>query len=179
MNKVSINTKNLVLRQFTLEDVPVLYQLSQEDGMRQYIPDQVYKDEEETEGVVKFLMSQYENPPTPKEAPYVIGVVLKETNELIGHVGLSPLGDSVEIGYAIADKHQGKGYATEAVVAMSRWGLDDLKLSEILGVVDSDNKGSCKVLEKSSYEFVQEKEKKAFGRIGLCSTYKITNKDYL
>lgn len=170
-----IETDRLVLRPFTLEDVPALYRMSQEDGMAKWIPDQVYEDEEEAKGVVEFLMAQYGEKSTPKEAPYVIGVVLKDTDELIGHVGLSPLGEDVELGYAIAENHHGNGYATEAVEAMTHWALNELGLPSVLGVVDRDNRASWKVLEKVSFQFIDEKVKEAFGREGMCRTYRKQN----
>ena len=167
-----IETDRLVLRPFTLDDVSDLYRMSQEDGMAKWIPDQVYEDEEEAKGVVEFLMAQYVEKPTPNEAPYVIGIVLKDNDGLIGHVGLSPLGEDVELGYAIAEKQQGNGYATEAVEAMTHWALHELGLPSVLGVVDSNNIASCKVLENASYRFIDEKVKEAIGREGMCRTYR-------
>lgn len=168
-----IETENLILRPFSLEDVNKVFKLSQEEGMRQWIPDQVYEDEEETVGVLKFLMAQYEGEPNPKEAPFILGVTLKETGELIGNVGLSPLGDDVEIGYAIGEEYQGNGYATESIIAITKWALKEIELGEILGIVDSKNQASWRALEKSEFEFIEESKREAFGRNDLCRVYKI------
>lgn len=165
-----IDTKNLILRPFTLDDTEKVYKMSIEDGMKQWIPDQVYDDENEAREVLEFLISCY-NEPDPKTKPFVLGIEVKETNELIGHVGLSQLGDSVEIGYAIEEKHQRKGYATEAVKSISEYGTAHFVLDSISGIVDSANEGSVRVLEKVGYEFVEEKDLKAFGRLGMCKVY--------
>lgn len=172
MNKIVAETKNLLLRYFTMDDVEKVYLMSIEEGMRNWIPDQVYKDEEESREVIEFLRSQYSDMPNPQKAPFVLGIEIKDSAQLIGHVGLSPYGDNVEIGYAIEDKHQGKGYGTEAVEAMSNWAIEALELPTVLGIVASDNRGSCRILEKAGYELVEEKEKKAFGRLCLCRVYK-------
>jgi RimJ/RimL family protein N-acetyltransferase len=46
---------------------------------------------------------------------------------------------------------QGQGLATEAVRAMTTWGLHRLSLPEVLGIVAADNVSSCRVLEKAGF----------------------------
>lgn len=172
-SNIVLETENLLLRLFSMDDVNKIFQMSQEDGMRQWIPDQVYGDIAQAEGVVKFLCAQYSNKPDPQNAPYVLGVELRKSGELIGHVGLGRADDAVEIGYAIEKKHQGKGFATECVSATSKWAINKLEIPFVLGIVASDNRASCRVLEKSGYIFVEEKGKSAFGRHCLCKIYRI------
>lgn len=167
-----LETSHLLLKYLSLEDAQKIFELSQEKGMKKWIPDQVYTDFQEAKQVIEFLKSHYSAKPNPKSAPFVLGVAIRDTGELIGHVGLSPVGNNVEIGYAIAEKHQGKGYGTEVVTSMSAWCLENLEVPYILGIVDSENKGSCKVLEKAGYTLIEEKIRNAFGREGLCRTYK-------
>lgn len=170
-----IETQNLILRPFTPSDSNKVYEMSLEVGMKQWIPDQVYSDENEAREVLEFLITCY-NDPDPKVKLYVLGIELKETRELIGHAGLSPLTDGVEIGYAIEEKHQGKGYATEAVTALSIYGTEQFGLKKITGIVDSANAGSVRVLEKSEYSFVKEELRNAFGRADLCRIYEFSYK---
>jgi ribosomal-protein-alanine N-acetyltransferase len=171
-----IETRNLILRPFTPSDSNKVYEMSLEDGMKKWIPDQVYADENETRGVLEFLISCYEKP-DPKVKPFVLGIELKGTGELIGHAGLSPLNDGgVEIGYAIEEKYQGKGYATDAVKALSEYAISHFGLKNIIGVVDSMNTGSLRVLEKAGYKFVKEEFRNAFGRSALCRIYEFSYK---
>ena len=81
----------------------------------------------------------------------VLGLEHAETGLLIGHVGLSPARRSVEIGYAVEQRYQGTGLATEAVTALSGWGLVELGLPEVLGIVAVDNAPSRRVLEKAGW----------------------------
>lgn len=149
-----VYTKSLALREFILTDTPKILAMSQETSMRRWIPDQVYGDEKEAADTLRHLISMYSK--NPLALPYVLGVSLKETNELIGHVGLSSIENGVEIGYAIGLKYQGKGYASEAVIAMSELGIKVFDLPSIMGIVASANIASCKVLEKSGFKFVNE-----------------------
>jgi [ribosomal protein S5]-alanine N-acetyltransferase len=149
-----ISTSRLLLRPFTLEDVPKLFVMSAEAGMRRWIPDQVYRDEQHAEQVARALMAYTALDAAPRTRPYVLGV--EHEGALIGHVGLSAARGSVEIGYAIEEKHQGAGLATEAVSAMSGWGLAELGLPEVLGIVAVDNTPSCRVLEKAGFVRIAE-----------------------
>jgi len=170
-----IETKKLLLRPFTLNDTGKVFQMSLEDGMKKWIPDQVYADENETRKVLEFLITCCEKS-DPKVKPFVLGIELKGTGELIGHAGLSPIGDGVEIGYAVEKKYQGKGYASEAVKAISKYAISHFGLNKITGVVDSMNTASVRVLEKTGYNFIKEEDRNAFGRTGLCRIYDYSSK---
>ncbi len=149
-----IATARLVLRPFVLADVPAIFALSLEDGMRRWIPDQVYADEAEADRVLRALIAFTDQPPCPARQPYVLAIA--HDDAVIGHVGLSPARGSVEIGYAIAARLHGRGLATEAVAAASRWALDQLALPEILGVVATDNAPSRRVLDKAGFTLAED-----------------------
>ena len=151
-----ISTSRLRLRAFTLTDVPKLFVMSVEEGMRRWIPDQVYRDEQHAEQVVRALVAYTDLVPDPRARPFVLGIEHVETGLLIGHVGLSAARGSVEIGYAIEQKYKGTGLATEAVTAMSAWGLGALGLPEVLGIIALDNAPSRRVLEKAGYVQIGE-----------------------
>ncbi|NVB80889.1 MAG: GNAT family N-acetyltransferase [Kofleriaceae bacterium] len=149
--RAMISTSRLLLRPFTVSDAPKLFVMSIEEGMRRWIPDQVYRDEQHAEQVARALMAFTAQSPDPGVRPYVLGIEDQNTGVLIGHVGLSAARGSVEIGYAIEQQLQGRGLATEAVIAMSGWALTELSLPEVLGIVEADNVHSCRVLEKAGF----------------------------
>jgi ribosomal-protein-alanine N-acetyltransferase len=142
-------TPRLLLRPFTLADVPALFALSIEPGLQRFIPDQVYRDVAHAEQVARVLIAFTDQPPVPRTRPFVLGI--EHANALIGHVGLSAARNSVEVGYAIGEQHQGAGLATEAVTAMTSWALSALHLPEVLGIVSIDNTPSRRVLEKAGF----------------------------
>lgn len=151
-----ISTARLLLRPFSLADVPKVFFLSMEEGIRRWMSDQVYHDEHHAAQVVRALMAHTESRPDPGVRPYVLGIEQKEAGSLIGHVGFSPTRGSVEIGYAIEQRLQGQGLATEAVIAASGWALAALCLPEILGVVAAYNMQSCRVLERAGFVRIGE-----------------------
>jgi [ribosomal protein S5]-alanine N-acetyltransferase len=146
-----ISTSRLLLRSFSLDDVPKIFAMSLEEGMRRWIPDQVYRDEQHAEAVLRALIACTDQAPEPAVRPYVLGVERKDDGSLIGHVGLSAARGSVEIGYAIEQRLQRQGFATEAVTAMCEWATAELLLPEVLGIVEVGNVHSCRVLEKAGF----------------------------
>ncbi|MCL1795187.1 MAG: GNAT family N-acetyltransferase [Oscillospiraceae bacterium] len=146
-----LETERLYLRKYTIEDVEKNYLYSQEESRKKGIPNEVYADMQASRENVEFILSAYEK----GGFPYVYIVALKDTDEYIGHVSLSEILEGIEIGYAICEKHQGKGYATEIVRAYATWGKRELCLEKIYGVVYSDNTSSKKVLENAGFTFVK------------------------
>lgn len=158
-----ITTDRLIIRDLSLDDVRDFYKFSREKSMKDWIPDQVYENMEEAKEVVGFLMSKYTDDLTNVSYPFVMAVQLKDTNELIGHVGLSEIPEGIEVGYAIGESYQKKGYATEAVGVFTDWAKRKLNLTTIYAIVKSKNIGSCKTLEKTGFQFLKEEDRESFG----------------
>ncbi len=167
-----VATESLTLRAFTLADAPKVLAMSRERGMREWIPDQVYADEAEAAGVLRYLIGEYSKSDAPARAPFVLGVCVGDSDELVGHVGLSPYEGVVEIGYAIEDAHQGRGLATGAARALSDWGIRVFDLPFVDGVVASDNVASCRVLERAGFDLVGEDRRSMHGLVRPVKTYR-------
>ena len=131
--------------------------------MRVWIPNQVYADEAHALEVLRFLTSQYGRSANPRHTPYVLGVCLTASHELIGHVGFSPCEYGVEVGYAIGEAHQNRGYAKQAVLAATTWALSKFDLPFICAVVAAENVRSCKVLESCGFELLTVLQRKLHG----------------
>lgn len=170
-DSLPIVSQAVTLRLFVPGDAPKALVMSQEPGSRMWLPDQVYENEAAALEAMLYLIENCRDPGMPSVAPYVLGVCLNDTGELIGHVGLSPFKGEVEIGYAIEDIHQGKGLASQAVRAMSDWGLARFALPRIVGIVSTDNVASCRVLQRAGFELAEESEGRLNGRSGLVRRY--------
>lgn len=75
---------------------------------------------------------------------------LKATGEMIGRVGLwfPEAWPEIELGWVVARKHWGHGYATEAAAEGLRHGFGALGLDHIISLIDPDNARSIRVAEK-------------------------------
>ena len=167
-----LTTQSLTLRFFVPEDAPKVFAMSQEPGMRTWLPDQVYADAQSALEVLRSLITQCRDPGTPAFGPYVLGICLTKSSELIGHVGLSALRDQVEVGCAIEHRFQGRGFATEAIRAMSEWGMQRFGLAHVLGIVATENIASCRVLERAGFAIVDESMRSLHGQTRLVRTYR-------
>jgi len=84
----------------------------------------------------------------------ILAVTRKEDGGCVGMVGIGPkaeLDGEIELGYYIADEHQGRGYATEAARAMADWAFAHMPLPYLVAIVRHDNPASSRVLEKLGF----------------------------
>ena len=152
-----IETPSLVLRPLMPGDTERMLEMSQEDCARQWLPSQVYRDERHAGTAIEYLIGQFNLDASPTTNAFVFGVEEKVTGRLIGHVGLSPFFDSVEVGFGIATSEQRKGYATEGVARVCAWGLERFSLPAIVGVTDEANVASQRVLIRCGFSRKEEK----------------------
>jgi [ribosomal protein S5]-alanine N-acetyltransferase len=92
------------------------------------------------------------NSVVPNEPTWAI--VRRQTNELIGVIGLAPNddGQSGEVGYYIARHFWGQGFATEAAQAIVRVGFDVFRHVKLTSGYHADNPASGRVLEKLRFK---------------------------
>jgi hypothetical protein len=69
-----ILSRSVALRCFVPEDAPKVFAMSQESGMRTWLPDQVYETEARALEVLRYVTNTCRDPGTPALAPYVLGV---------------------------------------------------------------------------------------------------------
>ncbi|MCP3100455.1 GNAT family N-acetyltransferase [Myxococcus sp. K15C18031901] len=78
-------------------------------------------------------------------------------DEAIGSIGIDAFEDvhrrTGELGYWIGAACWGRGYATEAVVAMTTYGFETLEFARIQAAVFEWNPASTRVLSKAGYRF--------------------------
>ena len=60
---------------------------------------------------------------------------------------------SVEIGYAVVEQFQKKGYATEAVRALVQWAFSHPQVVRVIAETYPDNTACSRVLEKSDFKY--------------------------
>ncbi|KAJ5561483.1 Acyl-CoA N-acyltransferase [Penicillium sp. DV-2018c] len=68
-----------------------------------------------------------------------------------------------DIGYAILPEETGKGYATEAAVALLEYARRELGVDSAFGFCAQDDRHSARVLEKIGFRFRGVKKLKVFG----------------
>ncbi len=125
---------------------------SQDKNNRKYVPDEVFNSLEEAKGIVNYIIASYEN----KDGPFIYAVIRKSDNANMGYVQLVKIEEGWEIGYHIAEKYTGNGYATEAANLFLKYLKDNMQIKEIFGIALATNKASRKVLEKCGFKLLYE-----------------------
>lgn len=150
---MKLETSRLELRSATPEDAPHLLALNSDPDVLRYLPPAARLTT--MEGAMQRVERRMKMEAERGYAPLIICV--KETGEKVGSGGLQPVGggdtSEVEIAYHYLPSAWGKGYATEAAVAILDFGFNSLKLEEIFGYVIPGNDASCRVLEKAGMKY--------------------------
>ena len=150
---MKIKTPRLTITRFSTDMAQAVYENSQDDDTRRFVPDEVYNSVEEAREAIEFLMSRYES----TDGPFVYPVITNNEGKNIGYVQLCKLDEgTLEIGYHIAKNFTGKGYATEAVKAFLPAMAKKLNIKEVYGICLAENLASVRVLEKCGFTQIYE-----------------------
>ena len=120
---------------------------SLDEDNRRFVPDEVFETLEIASSVVDDLIECYQS----EEGPFVYAIIRNEDKANIGYVQLINIGIGWEIGYHIAKRYTGNGYATEAVLLFLDYLKKNTNHKEIIGVALAANKASRKVLNKCGF----------------------------
>ena len=144
---MNIKTTRLKITTFSLDMAQSVYENSQDDDTRRFVPDEVYDSAEEAREAIEFLISRYDS----DDGPFVYPIITNDSKN-IGYIQLCQIDDgSWEIGYHIAKQFTGQGYATEAVKAFLPSMAQKLNIKEVYGICLSENTASVRVLEKCGF----------------------------
>jgi ribosomal-protein-alanine N-acetyltransferase len=88
----------------------------------------------------------------------LLGIFLRDSQRHVGNIKVGPIcrnHSRADVGFIIGDRTAwGKGYATEAISAVAKFALAELKLVKVCAGCYATNQGSVRALEKAG--FVQE-----------------------
>ncbi len=114
------------------------------------------------EGVGRFIGRRTEPVSEEKERAWVrkkreekaalFSMLDRESGAFIGNVELMDVADGTgELGIAITAKQQDRGFGTEAVAAITRYGMEQLGLRRVFLKVYPDNARAIRVYEKCGF----------------------------
>ncbi len=153
---VALQTKRLTLRQFTTTDDRALHQAIFSDADVMRFGDGVQSLEWTRAWIQRCQQDYYE---TRGYGPFV--VVERSERLLIGYCGLFYFSDvngqsEVELGYRLARHAWGRGYATEAAIAVRDYAFTTLGMKRLVAIIDPANLASIGVAEKLGMRFESE-----------------------
>lgn len=144
-------TERLILRDFTADDWPAVLAYQSHPLYLRYNPWTERSPEDVQSFVGMFVAHQSQQP----RYKFQLAVMLSAGGRLIGNCGIrkdSAGAPEADIGYELAPEHWGRGYATEAVRAILRFGFEHLGVHRISAWCLAENAASARVLEKAGLQ---------------------------
>ena len=142
-----LETERLYLRTIEVDDWrEVLLYMSDPEVIR-YLPEEPHDKEDSKQ----FILTTLDRHEKRGGWPEMLAVILKAEGRLIGHMPFSVFSERYrtrEIGWVLNPRHHGQGYATEAALALLRWGFESLGLHRIIATCDPRNGASSRIMEK-------------------------------
>ena len=166
-----LETERLLMRPFTLDDLPRLIEQRSDPRVNQYLGGTEMQNAESLTERIKFYIKCHE-----KYGFGMSAMIWKETGETIGWSGLQPLDwtTEIEVGYGMIRKFWGVGIGTEAARAWLEFGFNVVKLKRIVAVAYPANEKSWRIMEKIGMK--REKIETHYG--AQCVFYGISSDEY-
>jgi len=174
----TLHTPRLVLSQLEVNDIPRIVKYADNPNIAnnvRYLP-QPYREKD----AIVWLNNARQG--FDKQTAYIFKLGLKETNEFIGGMGLNlkKQHHKAELGYWIGEPFWNKGYATEAIAAILKFGFETLELNKIYAMHYDFNLASGKVMINNKMikeaELVDDEFK--HGKFVTQTQYHLTKREY-
>ncbi len=150
---MQIITERLIIRPFRESDLPEFKKLL-------YIPE-VPGWQMQKENAATFLQWHIANYAAMDILHGIVcfGIFDRQTGCVLGAIGAGEHDDlhETEIFYNLLPDARGKGYATEAAIAVTGWALTSYPIPYLIGTAEVGNLASQKVLEKCGYQLIDER----------------------
>lgn len=162
-NKIlTIDCKDIKLREFRLEDLEELYTLTLQPEITDYLPDWKGTKEQYKEWLINIYMKGnkefLEAVPSIENEALIFGIILKKTNEFIGWCCTCPSDElpnpNREIGYAISKYHRNKGYTTQAVRGLIKYLFEQTNVEVLNAMALTHNVASNRVIQKCEFRYM-------------------------
>ena len=166
MSQPSIETSRLLLRQWRDDDVEPFAALCSDPEVMRYIGSGATRTRAQARASIHACERAWQ------EKGYGLFAVERlEDGGFLGFTGLAEptflpeIMPAVEIGWRFARQAWGNGYASEAAQAALDFGLQELGLSEIVGVYQAENHASGRIMHKLGMRFDREAIDPTCGRL--------------
>lgn len=148
-------TGRLALREMTEEDLDFLYEMQRSGEAGRFLERPSGDREAERQKLEAYRQRMY--------GFYGFGIwmlIEKESGACIGRAGLQMRDgfEAPELGFAIAEKYRGRGYAKEACLAVLEYAKKQLELLKVRAVVDEENINSRRLCEKLGFSVDKRSE---------------------
>ena len=157
-----LETERLRLRNVAAKDADIMYDYRNNEICARYQRGQT----KDYEGILD-LVERRKDDVMSVDAPFLVAVALKDTDEMVGEIVVMPNDGTISLGYTFSYKHHRKGYAFEALTAL----IDLLHRRypewDFISFIEPENVPSMNLLKKLGYKdmgYIPSMESRVFGK---------------
>lgn len=172
-----IRTRRLVLRDFAADDLAAMRSYAGDAQVLEHVLYEARDSEQLREHLDRVLAAQRARP----RRAWELAIVLARTGRVIGTCDIALTGRrEADVGYMLARRHWGHGYATEACGALVDLAFAELDALRVHALVEVANDRSRRVLEKAGlrWEALLRRHAHAKGRWWDCHLYALHRRDW-
>jgi ribosomal-protein-alanine N-acetyltransferase len=145
----NLETERLYLRRVDKNDASRILELRSNVETMKYIPRPLLKSTEDALDHIAMINAKIESSEGINWA-----ITLKNDSKLIGIIGfyrIKPEHFRAEIGYMLLPAFSGNGIISEAINEVMNYGFNEMHLHSVEAIIDPNNLGSAKVLQKNGF----------------------------
>ena len=150
INRCTLNlrTDRLLLRPLSVSDLPTVYEYASDPETTKYMFRLPNRNLEETRSFLEHVSAEWQ-----KDEPSFYEFAIIYDSMHIGAVSVYLNEDRTEgeMGWILNKKYLGKGFATEAALAVKSFAAERLKVNKLVAHCDSRNLSSARIMEKIGF----------------------------
>ena len=159
---IFIETERLILRNVEMKDADIIFDYRNNEVCAKYQRGQT----KDFDGICE-LIERRKNDEISVDVPFMIAVVLKETDELVGEIVVMPEDGTISMGYTFHYNHHRKGYAFEALTSLINLLHERYPSWDFICFTEKENEPSKALLKKLGYRdmgYAPSVESEVFGK---------------
>ena len=146
-----LETERLQLRRMTLDDAASLFDILANSDVTRDMGIEPFVNVGQAEGLIRFMNDLFE-----QNIAFRCGIFRKDNNALMGTCGYNGWetnrGSRGEIAYDLGKAYWRRGYATEAVEALIKFGFETMRIYRIEAFTNLDATPSIRLLRKLGFQ---------------------------
>ena len=159
---IFLKTQRLLLRNIAPKDADIMFDYRNNEICAKYQRDQT----KDYKGIVA-LVEKRMHDVVSVNAPFMMAVALKDSDEMIGEIVVMPNDGTISMGYTFSYKHHRKGYAFEALSALVDMLHERYPAWDFICFTKVNNIASMALLKKLGYKdmgYLSSLESQVFGK---------------
>lgn len=166
---IELSTERLLLRPLNVEDLQTVHEYASDVETTKYM---IYLPNKRLEDTHSFLATVSDEWQKEEPSYYEFAIIYNSIH--IGAVAVYLNKEKTEgiLGWILNKKYWGKGFATEAALAIKSFAVKQLKVKKLVAYCDSRNLNSVHVMEKIGLSFESKGERQYPDERGVAGEYK-------